>query len=96
MAKNIRFEQITEGDVIQIPTLERVNNLPPYDHLDLTGKYTEWMEGTGTEADVKIKQKIPQSLDGFKLKISYQDEFGNPFQTITTISKGELNTVMEK
>lgn len=96
MAKNIRIEQISAGEGIQIPTLSRVNNLPPYEHLDLAGKYTEWIEGTGAEADVLIKQKISESLDGLQIKISFQDEFGKSYQTITTISKGELNTVVEK
>lgn len=95
MAKNIRIEQINNGGTINIPTLDKVNNLPPYDHLDLNGRFEEWIEGTGKDADALFKHKIPQSLNGMQIKISYQDEFGKAYQTLTTIKDGELETVMQ-
>jgi hypothetical protein len=96
MAKNIRIEQIGDRKIQRIPTLERVNNLPPYAHLDLSGRYTEWIEGTSAEADDVLKHSIPKSAEGLQVLISYQDEVGKSYQTLTTISNGELTTIRKK
>jgi len=74
-AYNIKIDSIGEKEFDSIDKLERINNLPPFQKIDLEAKYTEYYEGTSIELDNLFSTKIiPEAITGAILKISYFDE----------------------
>lgn len=84
-AFNIQVEQISESRFSQITDLPKINNLEQMGKIELSAQYLERMEGDHKQADEILKPRIPASLDGLRLRISYLDEQRNQHVTIVTI-----------
>ncbi|CAD0221302.1 hypothetical protein [Chryseobacterium sp. JV274] len=84
-AFNIKVEQIGINKFDYIGELPLINNLPPYKNIELQARFEKFIEGTGTEADKSLNQKVPEALKNLKLKITYNDEEGNEHTTVATI-----------
>ncbi|WP_228853063.1 hypothetical protein [Aegicerativicinus sediminis] len=89
-AYNIQIEEVSDVKFNDLTKLPKINNLPPFENIDLRANYEEFIEGEHTEADKLMNQKIPESIDGLVLRISYKDENRNEHQTIVKIEKQEL------
>lgn len=84
-AFNINVEQISGQQFNRISKLPNINNLQQMGKLELSAQYIERMEGNHKEADEILKDRIPVSLDGLKLRISYLDEKRKEHATIMEI-----------
>lgn len=89
-AFNIKIEKVEGTRFSHIDKLEKVNNLPPYANLKLRASFEDFIEGTSTEADKRIKPKVPDVIQGLKMRISYNDENGKEHATIFTVDGDEF------
>jgi hypothetical protein len=94
-AFNVKIEQIDGTKLYQLDELPKVNNLPPYADLRLKARFEDFIEGTSAEADERIKPKIPDVVQGLKMRITYIDENGNEHATIFTVNGDEFNNTKE-
>lgn len=89
-AFNIKIEQIAGTKFSSIDSLPNINNLPPYADLDLRASFEDYIEGTHIEADNLIKPKVPNIIQGLKMKLTYNDENGKEHATVFTINGEEF------
>jgi hypothetical protein len=89
-AFNIEIENIGETKFTKLSNTQRVNNLPPFQSIDLDAEYNFLIESSFKEADIELKQRIPNKLNGLSIKISYLDEDRNPHSTIVKINDGKV------
>lgn len=89
-AYDISVESIGSEHFSHIDKLEKINNLPPFQNIDLSAKYSFIFEGTGKDANEITKHKIPENFENFKLRIKYYDEERNEHNTYLEIKNGEL------
>jgi hypothetical protein len=90
-AFNVKVEQIGGNGLTSLDELPKVNNLPPYADLKLNAKFERYMEGTSDEANALIETRVPEIVQGLKIKITYNDENGKEHATIFTINGEEIN-----
>lgn len=90
-AFNVKIEQLAGTNFNSIDSLPKINNLPPYADLELRASFEDNIEGTHIEADKLIKPKVPDNIQGLKMKLIYNDENGKEHATIFTISGDEFN-----
>jgi hypothetical protein len=76
-AYNIQVEEIGTVKFNSMSKLARVNNLPPFQSLDLDANFTTLVEGTYLVADQYLASDIPSNLDGWSMRITFQDEERN-------------------
>lgn len=84
-AYNIKIEEIGPVKFDTISKLHRINNLPPFQSLDLDAKYSTYIEDTHIVADKFLTSDIPSVLEGWAMRITYQDEDRNIHSTIVQI-----------
>jgi hypothetical protein len=89
-AFNVSVESIGKEHFTHIDKLSKVNNIPPFQNVDLTAKYSLYHEGICTEADEIMKHKIPEKFNDLLLKIKYFDESRIEHVTLLRIINGEL------
>lgn len=89
-AFNVSVESIGKEHFTHIDKLSKVNNIPPFQNVDLTAKYSSYHEGTSTEADEITKHRIPEKFKDLVLKIKYLDESRNEHITLLRIIDEEL------
>lgn len=94
-AYNITLEEIGDIRFDTITKLNKINNLPPFKNTDLEAKTSLYLESTYKEADKKLEAKIPEHLEGLKLRIKYQDEERNNYSTILEIQNGQVTNRRE-
>lgn len=92
-AYNIKIEQI-DGKSLNIDSLPKVNNLPPYQNINLNMRFEAPLEGTHIEADDLIKQRPPSQMIGAKFLISYQDENRKTYITTFVIHENEIENII--
>jgi hypothetical protein len=89
-AYNVKVEEIGDIRLASISRLNNINNLPPFQSLDLETEHVFLIEGVHTEADEILRQRIPKALEGVKLKISYQDDQRNMHCTIVELYENKI------
>ncbi len=94
-AYNVAIEPIGEKEFVSLTKLNKVNNLPPFQSVDLEADYFHYLEDIYTEADKIMSAKIPKQLEGLALRITYQDEARNSYSTIVQIKNNELINISE-
>lgn len=94
-AYNVATESIGEKQFVSLSSLNKINNLPPFKSVDLEADYFHFLEGVHTEADKIMTQKIPEQLDGLKLKITYQDDERSIHSTIVEVKDNTIFNLKE-
>ena len=94
-AFNVKIEQIDGTEFSHLDKLPKVNNLPPYADLKLKASFEDFIEGTSSEADERIKPKVPDVIQGLTMRITYKDENGKKHATIFTVDGDEFNNTKE-
>jgi hypothetical protein len=89
-AFNIKIEQISEQKFSSLSKLPKINNLQPMANLELDAEFEEYMESTHVEADLKLRPRIPETLNGLCLQLTYLDEKRKPHVTLVTIEDQEI------
>jgi len=89
-AYNISIKDAGETNFTFLTELNNVNNLPPYQSLDLEARYEHMIESTYKEADKILEEKIPGILNGLRLEISYHDDRRNLHTTYVRILDGKI------
>ncbi|MEO8234385.1 MAG: hypothetical protein ABI549_03130 [Flavobacterium sp.] len=89
-AFNVIIESIGKEHFTHIDELNKVNNIPPFQNIDLTAKYSLYHEGKSTEADEIMNHRIPEKFNDLILRIKYLDEDRNEHITLLKIVNGEL------
>lgn len=89
-AFNVIIESIGKEHFTHIDKLNKVNNIPPFQNIDLTAKYSLYYEGKSTEADEIMNHRIPEKFNDLILRIKYLDEDRNEHITLLKIVNGEL------
>lgn len=88
-AFNLQIEPFGDKKFSNIPALNKVNNIPPYENIDFETQYERRLiEATNEEADAILGERIPPELNGIELKVSYHDEARNEHITIVKIENG--------
>ncbi len=72
-----------ESDIprLRIDTLPKVNNLPPYEKIELVVSYEQFLEGNHMEADEILKPLVPDNLLGKTILFSFENESGHCFSS---------------
>lgn len=94
-AFNVSVEEIGDIKFHSITKLSKVNNLPPFQSIDLEATDFQYLEGVYTEADKILRAKIPNKLEGLTLKIHYQDEERNNYSTLVKIEDSRITNFRE-
>lgn len=89
-AYNIQIESIGTDHFNYIAKLNKVNNLKPFQRIDLASKFTINLEGISTEADAVLKKLIPEKLKDLILAITYLDEERKEHCSLMKIVNGEV------
>lgn len=89
-AYNVSVESIGTEHFTHIDKLNKVNNIPPFQNVDLTAKYSLYFEGISTDADEIMKNRIPEKFNDLVLMIKYFDDERNEHITLLRIINGEL------
>jgi hypothetical protein len=95
-AFNIQIEPISGARFKSIDGLPKVNNIRPYENIDLHAQFERGLEGTAECADSKILKKIPNELDGSVFRVKYFDEARKEHSTKVTILDQEVISKFEK
>lgn len=94
-AYNVTIEEVGDIRFDNITKLKKINNLPPYQNIDLEAQTTYRMESIYVEADKRMQAEVPEHLEGLALRISYQDEERNNYVTIVRIQNGQITSTRE-
>jgi hypothetical protein len=95
-AYNVQVETIGDNHFSSLTKLNKVNNLPALQHIEVSAKLFDHLEGTYIEADALLKKQIPVKANGLCLKITYQDESRkHNIITYATIDDNQFNNVRE-
>lgn len=94
-AYNVKIEEIGPVKFDNISKLDRVNNLPPFQSLDLDARHSTTIEDTHIVADKFLTSDIPTILEGWTMRISYQDEDRNTHSTIVRFENQTLISIKE-
>ncbi len=89
-AYNVGIENIGETKFTKLTNTHEVNNLPPFQSIDLDAEYNFLIEGSYKEADIELAQRIPSKLNGLSIKITYLGEYRNPHSTIVKINDNKV------
>ena len=89
-AFNVKVENLGEESFTQLDKLPRINNIPPFENIDLRATYEINVESNGMEADRIYKTKIPGNFDRLKLKLSYLDNNRNIHHTYIEFKNDEV------
>jgi len=90
-AYNVQVETVGDIHFYGLPKLNKVNSLPALQHIDVSAKFKDSIEGTYKEADALLRERTPYKANGLCLKITYQDESRNhTMTTIATINDGQF------
>ena len=89
-AFNVSVERIEGYSRIKLGSLHRINNIPPYQSLEIKLVLEQYFKGYHFEADKLISMDIPPVMNDVKFKIKYFDEDRNGHLTIIDFSNGEI------
>ncbi|MBF4486229.1 hypothetical protein [Flavobacterium sp. CSZ] len=89
-AINVSVESIGNEHFTYIDKLNKVNNIPSLQNIDLIAKYSLFMEGTGAEADEIMKHRIPEKFNALVLRLNYLDQNREEHITLLKFVDGEL------
>lgn len=92
-AFNIKIENIGQVSFSHLEELNRINNIEPLGCLNLKAGFNQYVEDVHTVADNILSHKIPKSLEGLILRVTYLDELRNEHITIMKIEKNEVINV---
>lgn len=90
-AYNVQVETVGDVHFYELSKLNKINSLPALQHIDISAKFKDFIEGTYKEADALLHELIPSKANGLNLKITYQDESRkHTLTTIATINDGQF------
>lgn len=89
-AYNVSVESIGKEHFTHLDKIKKVNNIQPFQNIDLTAEYSLFFEGTGVEANEIMRHRIPEKIDDLVLKLKYFDENRDEHFTLLKIVEGEL------
>ncbi len=92
-AFNVRLEHVNGNNFSFLTGLPKINNLPPYQNLDLVAKYKSHLEGNANEAEAITSRRVPEDLIGLEYDIIYQDEERVEHRTRFSIIEDEITNV---
>ena len=93
-ALNVKIEQTSNIKLRSIESLERINNIPPFEKKELDSTFIYKLESTSIQADEILSHKIPLQLDGLEIRISYLGSEKNQLSTIFTVVDNQItNTI---
>lgn len=87
-AYNVRIKQKGETWFKTITKIPTVNNIRPFNNLELKSSYSFLTEETGIEAKKRRRANIPEELIGLEMDIEYFDEARNLHCTSFKILEG--------
>ncbi|WP_373496149.1 hypothetical protein [Aquiflexum sp.] len=87
-AFNIKLESNINN--LQIDPLQRINNLPPLEKIELGVIFQDFLEGDHNQADELLKPLIPEKILNQTIKIYFEDEYGNTYTSIFEFQKEGL------
>lgn len=90
-AYNISVESIGNEHFSYLDKLNKINNIPPLQNIDLQAKYEFYIESDRTNADNIRKLKIPEKFNDLVLKISYSDDQRKEHITYVEFLNGEIS-----
>lgn len=94
-AFNVHIESIGNASLNTLEKLDEINNLKPFDQIQLHATFSQFVEGVHTVADEIIAKKIPTKLEGLTLKISYRSENHDHHSTTMKIQDGKVINLKE-
>lgn len=80
-AYNIGIKTLGRLKFRDLKKLPKVNNLPPFQSIDLIAETTQFIEGEHTEADALLNKKFPDSIQGVQFSINYKNDIRSTFVT---------------
>lgn len=89
-AYNVSVESIGKQHFSHVDKLHKVNNLPPFQNIDLVANFSDTLEGNHIEANEVLKHKIPKKFDDLVLKMKYYDDDRVEHVTYVRIKGGEI------
>lgn len=89
-AYNINLKEVGNIKFSQITKVPKINNIPPFQSIDINASYSYVIKDTCDVAGEYIKEKIPNKLEGLTLKINYQDDNRNCHETHLKIVNQEI------
>ncbi len=89
-AFNVVVSPQSEVFFTEISPLAKVNNLPPYQSVELEAEYYTVIEGTYVDADELLRPKIPKHLQGAQFVIQYFDRERKQHSTLVTMNQDHI------
>ena len=90
-AFNVKLIQTSENKFSTLNDLPKINNIKPYDHLELEALYqTNYIEDHYLNVDKILEKRIPDLLNGLTLEILYLDNARKEHRTIVEIKDQDV------
>ena len=89
-AYNLKIESTGEIHFSEMPSIPKVNNIPPLQSMELDVKFNDWIESDHEGADSLLKPRYPAKFEYLHLKLTYEDEDRTKHQTLVRIIEGEI------
>ena len=89
-AYNLEIIEISEKKFTYIGKPSKINNIPPFQSINIDAKYNTYFHGTHIEADKIIKYSIPEELNGLQIYLKYLDNERKEHITKFYIENGEF------
>lgn len=93
-AYNINIHETSEVRFSSLTKLPKINNLPPFESLDLEAVCVQHIEDDHVEADALMKQRIPKIINGLELSIMYENEARISHYTLVKVHDQEVINVI--
>ena len=89
-AYNVSIDSVGEEHFNYIDKIKNINNIPPFQNIDLVAKFTQHFEGRSYEADEIMNKRIPEKFERLILNLKYSNEQRLERTTILTIKNAEV------
>ena len=89
-AYNVQIESDPKFPFFTFNELRKVNNLSAFANINLEVSVCVDFEGDYTEVEALTSKRIPDILNGMRLKVFYKDESRNEHEVLVIIQDGEV------
>lgn len=90
-AYNVQINTVGDIGFQELTKINKINNLPALENMEVSAKFHDFIEGTYLEADALLNKQIPDRLNGLQLEITYLDESrGHQLTTFAEIIGSEI------
>lgn len=89
IAYNVQINEISKPNFDYLDKLPKINNIQPFQSIEVDAIYTRYFHGTSAEADQALPN-FPPDLEDKVLEICYKDVDRDEHKTIVTLKSNDI------